>query len=71
MSKSEIALREIHFLGHVVSKDSIMPDPEKLSVYASQKIPVTLAQFWSFMGLINYHREFFPRFSEKAEPLYK
>ena len=54
-SKSEINQPEIHFLGHVVSKDSIKPNPEKVSVLASQKIPETLAQFWSFMGQINYH----------------
>ena len=71
MSESEIAQPEIHFLGYVVSKDSIKPDPEKVSVLASQKIPETLAQLWSFMGLINYHREFIPKFSEIAEPLYK
>ena len=71
MSKSEIAQLEIHFLGHVVSKDSIKPDPKKVSVLVSQKIPETLAQLWSFMGLINYQREFIPKFSEKAELLNK
>ena len=55
MSKSDIAQPEIHFLGIVVSKNSIWPDPEKESVLALQRLPETLPQLWSLMGLKNYH----------------
>ena len=70
-SKCEIAKFEIKFLGHVVSQDSIKPDPERVSVLKSKEMPQTLAQLWSFMGLANYHRKFIENYAEIARPLYE
>jgi hypothetical protein len=69
-SKCELVKTEIKFLGHLVSYDSIKPDPSRVSVLFSYPKPNTLAQLWSFMGLANYNRKFIHSFAKLAQPLY-
>ena len=59
----------IEYLGHVISKDGIAPNPDK--VRAVQKIPPpkTVKQVRSILGLIGYYRGYIPHYAEIARPL--
>ncbi|CAA9327091.1 hypothetical protein AVDCRST_MAG94-1729 [uncultured Leptolyngbya sp.] len=50
-SKSHFALEEIKYLGHVVNKDGIRPDPKKVSSVQEWPIPQNVHDVRSFLGL--------------------
>ena len=50
-SKSEFWLESVGFLGHVVSKNGIEVDPQKVEAIKQWPRPVTISEIRSFMGL--------------------
>ena len=57
--KSEFFLQEIYYLGHIISKEGIRMDPEKLKIIDEWPIPKNLHQLRSFIGMCLLHREVF------------
>ncbi|KAA3477691.1 DNA/RNA polymerase superfamily protein [Gossypium australe] len=70
-SKCEFWLREVTFLGHVVSAEGIRVDPQKIEAVLDWKQPRTVSKIRSFLGLIGYYRCFVEGFSLIAAPLTK
>ncbi|KAA3487089.1 DNA/RNA polymerases superfamily protein [Gossypium australe] len=70
-SKCEFWLREVTFLGHVVSAEGIRVDPRKIEAVLNWKPPKSVAEIWSFLGLTGYYRRFVEGFSLIAAPLTK
>lgn len=68
-SKCFLGYAKISFLGHVVGKGQIMPNPEKVETIRSCKRPRTKTQVRSFLGLVGYYRKFIPNFSVIAAVL--
>lgn len=70
-AKCEFWLSQVAFLGHLVSKEGIQVDPNK--VEAVQKWPQLsiVTKICNFLGLIGYYRWFVKDFSEIATPLTK
>jgi len=62
--------REIKYLGHVVSREEIKTDPEKISTVRDWPIPRTKKQVRSFLGFCSYYRKFVKGFSLIAKPLF-
>ena len=60
----------IHFLGHVVGRNGIQPDPEKIQKIQNFSEPKNLIQLRSALGLFFYYRKFIKDFSRIAKPLY-
>jgi predicted aspartyl protease len=69
MKKCEFFKSQIPYLGHIISKDGITPDPKKLSAVQSWPTPNSVLDVRSFLGLANYFRRYIQKFSEKAAPL--
>jgi hypothetical protein len=69
-TKCHFVKEEILYLGYVVSKDGIKPDPKKIAAMTDYPQPKKLKDIRSFLGLCNYYRRFVPNFSEIAEPLF-
>jgi hypothetical protein len=63
-SKCEFWLREVPFLGHVLSDGEIMVDPTKAQEVLDWKAPISVHEVWSFLGLASYYRRFIPDFSK-------
>ena len=61
--------QNIEFLGHVVGKDGLKPDPSKIEKVKGIKEPTTVTQVRSFLGLCSYYRRFIKGFSKIAKPL--
>ncbi|KAG8490124.1 hypothetical protein CXB51_015779 [Gossypium anomalum] len=68
-SKSEFWLREVRFLGHIVSGDGIRVDPSKISTIIDWKPPKNVTEVRSFLGLAGYYRRFVNGFSILAAPM--
>lgn len=70
-SKCEFWLREVSFLGHVVSASSIRVDSSKISAILDWKPPRNVTEVQSFLGLAGYYRRFVKGFSMIATPMTK
>ena len=69
LSKCEFWLKELSFLGHIVSGEGIRVDPKKIEVVIEWKPPKNVTGVHSFMGLASYYRRFIKGFSMTAAPI--
>ena len=69
-TKCSLFQRKVEFLGHVVSKDGITMQEEKISAIRDWPPCRTLTEVRAFMGLSGYYRRFVKDFSVIASPLY-
>ncbi|GKU99858.1 hypothetical protein SLEP1_g12641 [Rubroshorea leprosula] len=67
--KCEFWLDNVAFLGHVVTKDGISVDPQKIEAVVDWKRPNNVAEIRSFLGLAGYYRRFVGDFSRIALPM--
>ncbi|KAD5508954.1 hypothetical protein E3N88_16657 [Mikania micrantha] len=67
----EFWLREVQFLGHVISSNGIHVDPAKIEAIKNWDVPTTTTKIRSFLGLAGYYRRFILNFSKIALPLTK
>ncbi|WP_366144398.1 reverse transcriptase domain-containing protein, partial [Giesbergeria sp.] len=69
LKKCEFNRAELKFLGHIVGRDGVAPDPSKLAVIRDWPVPKSLKELRGFLGLANYFRRFIPHYSTIASPL--
>ena len=68
-SKCEILRDSIKYLGRMVDRHGVRPDPEAVEAVLTWKAPRTDTQLLSFLGFANYYREFIK--ADKVYPMQK
>ena len=56
LSKCGFWLKEVSFLGHIVSAEGIGVDPTNIEAIVSWKLPRNVIEVKSFLGLARYYR---------------
>jgi hypothetical protein len=68
LSKCEFWLNEIPFIWHIISNCGISVDPAKVREIVGWKIPSSVTEIRSFLGLVGYYQRFIEGFSKIAKP---
>ena len=68
--KSHFFQAEVDFLGHLLSKNGVSPNPEKIEKVCDWPTPTSSNEVHSFIGLASYYRRFIPNFAKWAGPLH-
>jgi hypothetical protein len=55
LSKCEFWMKQVAFLGHVISKGGISVDPSKVQGVLSWNAPTSVSDIHSFLGLARYY----------------
>ena len=71
LSKCDFWLKEVSFLGHIVSAEGIRVDPAKIEAVMGRKLPRNVTEVRIFLGLARYYRRFVKEFSVIASSLTK
>ncbi|XP_050896342.1 uncharacterized protein LOC127103094 [Lathyrus oleraceus] len=69
ISKCEFWLKEVSFLGHVISSGGISVDPYKIEAISQWEAPKSISEIRSFLGLASYYRKLIDGFSKLSLPL--
>jgi hypothetical protein len=52
-------MKQVAFIGHVISKGGISVDPSKVQDVLSWNAPTSVGDIQSFLGLVGYYRRIF------------
>lgn len=66
----EKCLLPVCYLGHVVSRNGVETDPEKIAALKTWPVPKNLRELRSFLGFAGYYRRFVKGYSNIVKPLH-
>jgi hypothetical protein len=67
--KTTISFSKGKMVGHIVSKDGVATDPNKLDRISKLPFPTTKKTLRGFLRMVGYYRRFIHMFAVKAHPL--
>jgi hypothetical protein len=69
LSKCAFAVREISYLGYIISEKGVSTSPDKIKDVLEWPTPTRVKEFMSFLGLAGYYRKFVQHFGIISRPL--
>ncbi|CAI5643241.1 unnamed protein product [Oreochromis niloticus] len=71
LEKCSFFQSEVSYLGHVVSRDGVSTDPNKIEAVSKWPRPNHVSELHSFLGFASYYRRFVEGFAKLAAPLHR
>lgn len=71
IDKCNFLKKETEFLGHILTPEGIKPNPNKIEIIKSLKLPTNEKQIKSFLGITGYYRKFIKNYAHVAQPMTK
>ncbi|MHB1865753.1 MAG: retropepsin-like aspartic protease/reverse transcriptase, partial [Candidatus Saccharimonadales bacterium] len=71
ISKCHFCEASLKFLGHVVSREGVSVDADKIKAVTSMRVPQDVHAVRRFLGLTTYYRRFIRSYAQVAEPLFR
>ena len=68
-AKCHIKKQEVSYIGHILSKEGLKPDPKKTQAIKMMNKPNNKEELQRFLGMITYLAKFIPNLSQTAAPL--
>lgn len=69
IDKCKFCVPSLRYLGHVINKNGIQTDPEKVRAIKEWPVPCNIRQIRKFLGLASWYRRFVDNFARVAESL--
>lgn len=69
--KCNFCKKELLYLGHIVTAEGVLPDPEKVKAIQNYTTPQNSDDVRRFVAMCNYYRKFIPHFADITIPLNK
>src|SRR5690606_18437636 len=69
VTKCNFCCKELEFLGHVISKEGIKPNPRIVKSILEAKVPENTKEIEKFLGLTGYYRRFIKDYANICKPL--
>ena len=69
--KCALFQKEVEFLGCKVGREGVSITQMKIETVLNWPVPSNKTEVESFLGFINYHRDFIPEFAKKVSVLYE
>ena len=64
LNKCEIFMKQVSFLGHLITQDGIYMEQEKIKSIIDWPIPKSVTEVRSFLGLAGFYRKFIKNYSQ-------
>lgn len=68
IQKSLLCRTSVQFLGFIISREGVIPDPSKVEKITKFEPPKTKRQLQQFLGMCNYYRQFCVKYANYVEP---
>lgn len=69
LSKCLFAKTEVDYLGHIITQQGVVADPNKVKVMKEWPTPKSIKELRGFLGLTGYYRRFVKNYGILARPL--
>ncbi|KAK2715001.1 hypothetical protein QYM36_009858 [Artemia franciscana] len=67
--KCEFSKDKVKYFGHIISRDGIKPDPEKIRAIQDMPSPQSKEELQTLLGMLNFLSKYIPDLSSKNKPL--
>jgi hypothetical protein len=66
LAKCQFGVEELKFLGHIVGKEGMKPDPEKTTAVEKMPVPKDAKGVSRFLGMAGFYRKYIRNFSSRT-----
>ena len=68
-TKGTFCCKELEYLGYLINREGVRPTLKKVEAIRTLSVPKTKKQVRSFIGMVNYYRDMWPKRSQLLAPL--
>ncbi len=67
-AKSSFCAHEIEYLGYILTRGGIKPQPKKVQAILALNLPNNVKELRHFLGMVQYYRDMWARHSKMLAP---